>query len=208
MVVDSPPGTMAPARPFNSSTVLTSTGSTPSRRNISACSWTSPWSARMPTLGLSSPLPATRREPPLFFEVPPLPPAPCLAHARAALPPVPARRREPLLFFEVPHLRAAHRLAQAPARLGHGLRVLVVSSRLHDGPRPRGRVPALEDATPDEHAVGPKLHHERRVRRRGDASCGEQHDRQPPVLCGPPHQLVGRPELLGLAHKLIHLQHA
>src|SRR4028119_1444432 len=154
MVVDSPPGTMTPARPFSSSTVLTSTGSTPSRRRISACSWKSPWSARMPTLGLSSPLPATRRE--------------------------------PLLFLEVPHLPADHRLAEAPARLGHGLRVLEVRRRLHNGPRPGGRVAALEDAAPDKDAVGPELHHERRVRRRRDAARGDKHDRQPPVLPHPP----------------------
>src|SRR4028119_629816 len=176
MVVDSPPGTMAPAKPFNSSTVLTSTGSTPSRRKISACSWTSPWSARMPTLGLSSPLPATRRE--------------------------------PLLFLEIPHLPPDHRLAEAPPGPGHGLRVLEVRRRLNDGPRPEGRVAALEDAAPDKDAVGPELHHERRVRRRGDAARGEKHDRQPPVLRYPPDQLVRRPELLGLAHQLVDLKHA
>src|SRR5215210_4711512 len=170
MVVDSPPGTITPARPSRSPAALTSTGSTPSPRRISACSRTSPWSASMPTFGLS---------------------------------PLPATRREPLLLFQVPHLPADHSLAEPPARLRHGLRVLEVRRRLHDGPRPQGRVPALEDAAADEHAVGPELHHERRVGWRSDAPCREQHDRQATVLGDPPHQLVRRPELLGLAHKLV-----
>src|SRR4028118_2123162 len=120
MVVDSPPGTMMPASPSNPSAVLTSTGSTPSRCRISACSCTSPCSARMPTFGLS-PLPATRREPPPFGKV--------------------------------AHPPADHSLAESPARLGHGLRILEVRSRLHDCPRPQGGVAALDDPASHEHPV-------------------------------------------------------
>src|SRR5215207_3472651 len=137
MVVDSPPGTMIPAKPSRSSTSLTSTGSTPSPRRISACSLKSPCSASTPTLfGPSS-----------------LRTAPFVS-------PLPATGREPLSFRKVAHLPADHRHAQAPARLGDGLRVLEMGRRLHDGPRPQGRVPTLEDTAPHEHTVGTELHHQ------------------------------------------------
>src|SRR5215210_289291 len=132
MVVDSPPGTMIPASPSRSSTARTSTGSTPSPRRISACSLKSPCSASTPILfwlssGLTAPF----------------------------VSPLPATGRQPLSFRQIAHLPANHRHAETPARLGHGLRVLEVGRRLHDGPRPEDGVPALEDAAPDEHAVGP-----------------------------------------------------
>src|SRR5918998_1045025 len=117
IVVDSPPGTMIPARPSRSSTALTSTGSTPRPRRISACSLKSPCSARTPIRAGPS------------------------SSGRAPLvSPLPATGREPLPFSEVPHLPADHRLAEPPARLGYGLRVLVVGGRLHYGPGAHGRV--------------------------------------------------------------------
>src|SRR5215210_2953231 len=140
IVVDSPPGTMIPARPSRSSTVRTSTGSTPSLRRISACSRKSPCSASTP----------------IFF-------GPSSLRAVPFVSPLPATGREPLSFREIPHLPADHRLAEAPARLRDDLRVLEVRCRLHDGPRAQRRVPALEDSAPDEHAVGTKLHHQGRV---------------------------------------------
>src|SRR5215217_6545116 len=171
IVVDSPPGTMIPATPSRSSTALTSTGSTPRPRRISACSLKSPCSATF-----VSPLPATGRE--------------------------------PLSFREIPHLPADHRHPEAPARLGHGPGVLVVGGRLHDGPCTNGRVPALEDAAADEHAVGAKLHHERGVGRGGYAAGRKQHDRQTTVLRNPAHQLVRGAEVLGLRHQLFLFQRA
>src|SRR5215213_8663212 len=149
MVVDSPPGTMIPASPSRSSTARTSTGSAPRVRSISACSLKSPCSARTPILFGPSSSPAT---------------------------PLPATGSEPLRFGKVPHLPADHRLTETPARLGHGLRVLEVGRRLHDSPRPEGRIPALEDAAPYEHAAGAQLHHQGRVRRSGYAAGGEQYD--------------------------------
>src|SRR5829696_8860189 len=170
IVVDSPPGMMIPTRPSRSSTVLTSTGSTPSPLSICACSLKSPCKASTPTrFGASS-----SRKAPLVS-------------------PSPATGREPLSFGEVAHLPADHGLAEAPARLGHGLRVLVVRGRGHDGPSPERRVTALEDAAPDEHAVGPELHHQRSVGRGGDAAGREEDDGEPPVLGDPAYQLVGRP---------------
>src|SRR5918912_24927 len=109
IVVDSPPGTMIPAKPSRSSTARTSTGSTPKSRRISACSLKSTCSASTPIL-LG---PSSLRTTPFVS-------------------PLPATGREPLPFREVPHLPADHRLAEAPARLGYGPRVLVVGRRLHD----------------------------------------------------------------------------
>src|SRR5918999_5273170 len=159
---------MIPASPSRSSTSRTSTGSTPSSRRISACSLKSPCSASTP----------------IFF-------GPFVS-------PLPATGREPLSFCQGAHLPADHRHAETPARLGHGLRVLEVGRRLYDGPRPEGGIPALEDAATDEHTVGPELHHQGRVRRGGYATGREQHDGEPPVLGDPPHELVRRPEVLGL----------
>src|SRR5215210_1802050 len=180
MVVDSPPGTMIPARPSRSSMVRTSTGSTPSLRRICACSLKSPCSASTPTRFGPSSLCAT-----------------------PFVSPLPATGREPLSFREIPHLPADHRLAESPAGLRDDLRVLEVGRRLHDGPRAQGRVPALEDSAPDEHAVGPELHHKRRISRGRYAAGGEQHDGEPSVLGDPVHQLVRRAEVLRLRHQLL-----
>src|SRR5215212_195099 len=184
IVVDSPPGTMIPASPSRSSTARTSTGSTPSPRRISACSLKSPCSASTP----------------IFF-------GPSSSRTAPLVSTLPATGREPLSFCQVAHLPADHRHAETPARLGHGLRVLEVGRRRHDSPRPEGRVPALEDAAPYEHAVGAQLHHQGRVRRSGYAAGGEQYDRKPPVFGDPPHELVRRPEVLRLRHHLLVLQH-
>src|SRR5918999_3271353 len=167
---------MIPASPSRSSTSRTSTGSTPSSRRISACSLKSPCSASTP----------------IFF-------GPFVS-------PLPATGREPLSFCQVTHLPAYHRHAETSAGLGHGLRVLEVGRRLHDGPRPEGGVPALEDAAPHEHPIGPELHHQGRIRRGRYAAGREQHDRQPPVLGDPPHELVGRPEVLRFRHHLLVIQ--
>src|SRR5215212_3448488 len=147
MVVDSPPGTMIPAKPSRSSTSLTSTGSTPSPRRISACSLKSPCSASTPTLF-----------------------GPSSSRAAPFVSPLPATGREPLPFGKFPHLPADHRHAEPPARFGHSLRVLEVGRRGHDGPRPEGRVSALEDAAAYEHAIGPELHHQGCIGRGGYAA--------------------------------------
>src|SRR5215210_1300989 len=185
IVVDSPPGTMIPASPSRSSTARTSTGSTPSPRRISACSLKSPCSASTP----------------IFF-------GPSSSRTAPLVSTLPATGREPLSFCQVAHLTADHRHAETPARLGHGLRVLEVGRRLHDGPRPEGRVPALENATADEHAVGPELHHQGRVCGSGYPAGGEQHDGEAPVRGDPPHELVRGPEVLGLRHQLLALERA
>src|SRR5918994_6207286 len=78
IAVDSPPGTMIPARPSRSSTSRTSTGSTPRDSRISACSRKSPCSARTPIFG-TLPLPSTGGEPLSFCKV-----AHLLAHHRLA----------------------------------------------------------------------------------------------------------------------------
>src|SRR5215212_3841843 len=176
IVVDSPPGTMIPASPSRSSTARTSTGSTPSPRRISACSLKSPCKASTP----------------IFFG--PFSP-------RAT--PLPATGREPLSFCQVAHLPAHHRDSESPARLSHGLRVFEMGRSLHDGPSPEGRVPALEDAAPYEHPIGPELHHQGRVRWGGYAAGREQHDRKPPILSDPSHELVWSPEVLRLRHHLL-----
>src|SRR5215211_7909512 len=183
MVVDSPPGTMIPARPSRSSTARTSTGSTPSPRRFSACSVKSPCSASTPTLF-----------------------GPSSLRAAPFVSPLPATGREPLPFRQIAHLPADHRLAETPARLCDGLGILEVGRRLHDGARPEGGVPALEDAAPHEHAVGPELHHQGRVGRGGKAAGREQHDGKAPVLGDPPYELVRRPEVLRLRHHLLGLK--
>src|SRR5829696_246933 len=180
IVVDSPPGTMIPASPSRSSTARTSTGSAPSLRRISVCSLKSPCSARTPILF-----------------------GPFSSRVTPFVSPLPATGREPFSFGEITHLPADHSRAESPARLGHGLRILVVGRRGHDGPRPEGGVPALEDAAPHEHAVGPELYHKGRVGRGGYAAGREQHDGQSPVLGDPPHELVRRPEVLRLRHQLL-----
>src|SRR5918997_2667262 len=112
--------------------------------------------------------------------------SPCSARtAIVGFAPLPPTGREPLSFRKVAHLLAHHRLAQALAGLGDRLRVPEVGRSLHYRLSPLLRVAALEDAAPDEHPVGPQLHHQRRVRGRGDPPCGKEHHRQLPVLRDP-----------------------
>src|SRR5215217_6696104 len=141
IAVDSPPGTIIPARPSRSPTSRTSTGSTPSLLRTSACSLKSPCKARTPIL--------------------------CGA-VDSCLLPLPSTSSEPLSFREVADLPAHHRLAEALARLRDDLRVAEVGRGLHDRARTARGVPTLEDAAPDEDPVRPELHHQRRVGRRGD----------------------------------------
>src|SRR5829696_2938318 len=94
--------------------------------------------------------------------------------------PLPATGREPLPFCQVAHLPAHHRHSETPARLGHGLRVFEMGRSLHDGPSPQSR-----------------------VRRSGYAAGREQHDRKPPILSDPSHELVWSPQVLRLRHHLL-----
>src|SRR3954454_22813583 len=161
IAVDSPPGTIRPSSPSRSSTERTSTGSTPSFLRISTCSRKSPWSARTPIFFGPSGSRSVFRAVTL----------------RGPVSPLPTTRRELLPFRKVSHLPADHRLAQALARLGDSLRVREVSSGLYYSLRSAGRVPTLEDATPDEDAVGPELHHQGGVGRCCYSAGSEQHDR-------------------------------
>src|SRR3990172_5231772 len=111
--------------------------------------------------------------------------------------PLPAADRQPLALGDGRDLDAAHRGAQALRDLGDDLRIVEVGGRLHDRIGHTGRVLALEDARADEDTLGPELHHERRVRRRGDAAGDEVDHRQAPFPGHPGDQLVGSPELLG-----------
>ena len=74
---------------------------------------------------------------------------------------------------------------------------------LDDGLGSLDGVTGLEDARPHEHAVGAKLHHERRVCRGGDASRGEEHDGQPARVSDLLHQVVRGLKLLGRDVQLV-----
>ena len=85
------------------------------------------------------------------------------------------------------------------AHLGDDLRVVVVRRRLDDGPaRLRAGSSLLKIPEPDEHGLGPELHHERSVRRGGDAAGTEERHRQAAGLChlgarGRPERQVALP---------------
>src|SRR6266849_1455746 len=120
MVVDSPPGMTRASIRSRSTVVRTSMGWVPQACSARQCSATSPWSARTP--GRTG------------FRPTQLPPP----------------RGQPLIHGNLPKIQAAHRLAEAARHLGEHLGVLEVGGGLDDGPRPGGRVPALEDARADE----------------------------------------------------------
>src|SRR5207237_3547704 len=73
---------------------------------------------------------------------------------------------------------AAHRLAEAARDLGDELWIHEVRGRLDDRLRPAQLVlrvvGRLEDAAADEVPFGTELHHQRGVRRRGDATRAEE----------------------------------
>src|SRR5215212_502882 len=120
--------------------------------------------------------------------------------------PLPSTGREPLSFRQVAHLPTDHRLAESLAHLGHRLRIPEVGRGLHYRRGPASRVAALEDAASDEHPVRPELHHQRRVRRGGETSGGEEHHRQLRVLGDPANEIVGRSQRFRLGHKLLGAQ--
>src|SRR3990172_1938003 len=176
MVVLSPPGTIRPDTPPRSAGRRNSPPPTPARRRPARCSTKSPCSASTPIL---------------------LGRIPSSGGPVAGALPLPAADRQPLALGDGRDLDAAHRGAQALRDLGDDLRIVEVGGRLHDRIGHTGRVLALEDARADEDTLGPELHHERRVRRRGDAAGDEVDHRQAPFPGHPGDQLVGSPELLG-----------
>ena len=81
-------------------------------------------------------------------------------------------------------------------------RILVVRGGVDDRPGPRGWVRGLEDPRADEHALGPELHHQRGVRRRGEAAGGEVDHRQAALGGDLANQLERRAQLLGGGRQL------
>src|SRR5207253_2514655 len=97
----------------------------------------------------------------------------------------------------------AHRVAQPGADLGDDLGFVEVRGRGDDRLRVAEGIVALEDAAADEVAFRAQLHHQRRVRRRGDATRGEVHHGQRSRLVDLLYQLVRRVESLCFGHQLI-----
>src|SRR5512132_723593 len=83
---------------------------------------------------------------------------------------LPAPVGEELLLPELARLQRGHGRAEALGRAGDPVGVLEVGGRLDDRLRARGGVLRLEDAGADEVALGAELHHQRGVRRGGDAA--------------------------------------
>src|SRR6478609_5454911 len=92
---------------------------------------------------------------------------------------------------------ADHGLAEVAGRVRDDLRVVVEGGGLHDGGGALGRVAGLEDAGADEDALGAELAHQRGVGRGGDATGGEQDDRELAELGDLLDQLVRGAQLLG-----------
>src|SRR6266540_1242656 len=90
---------------------------------------------------------------------------------------------------ELGDLDPRHGRAETAGGLRDPLRLVVVGRRLDD----RGRAPVgvlgLEDPRANEHALGAELHHQRGVRRRGEAPGGEVHDGQTAALGDVAHQV-------------------
>src|SRR6202035_3289403 len=65
------------------------------------------------------------------------------------------------------------------------------------------RVVALENAAAHEVAVAAQLHHQRGIRRCGDAAGREVHHRKLAALVDLNNQVIGRPQSLGFGHELV-----
>src|SRR6185503_605145 len=181
MVVLSPPGRISPETPSRSAGSRTGTPSTPIASSVWRCSRKAPWRARTP----------------IFIVV----------WRAARAPRLPAADREAFLVRDRFHGDASHRGSQALRDVRDDRRVVEVGRRLDDRVRhPRG-ILALEDARPDEHALRPELHHERRVCWGGDPAGDEVHDGQLPVGGHTLDQLERRLKLLGRREELV-LTHA
>src|SRR6185312_9719433 len=110
---------------------------------------------------------------------------------------LPAAMLDQALFAELRDLKPGHRGTQAARGARHALRVVVVGGGLHNRGRHALGVLRLEDPGADEDALGAELHHQRGVRRGGDAARGEVDDRQAAFLGDHAHQLDGRLKVLG-----------
>src|SRR4051794_4737247 len=187
IVVLSPPGMTRPSKPSIAPGVRTSTGSAPSDASISAWAAKSPWLASTPIRSrLASPTSGGSALEGL---------------TRSGL--CAALLEQLALCRELRDVIAAHGLTELDRRGCDTLRVLEVRGGLDDGPCPAIRVLGLEDAGPDEVALGAELHDERRVGRRGDASGAEQRHRQPTRLGDLANDLHRGSELLGLGSELL-----
>src|SRR5713226_2228990 len=176
IVVLSPPGRTRPSRSRRSSGVFTSRVLAPEASSALTCSANAPCSARTPIKGA------------------PLRPG----DARR----LPASGSEQLVLRDGGDLEPRHRLPETGGNLRQHLGLVEIRCGRHDRFGTLQGVLRLEDARADEQAVDTELHHQRRVRRRGDATRGEVHDRQAAETLTLGKQLDRRADLLGFAHQL------
>src|SRR5258706_3123642 len=161
IVVLRPPGRTMPSRPWRSVVVLTRRVFAPTASSALTCSANAPCIARTPIKGAR----ADRG----LLEC-----APCARPAG-----LPASGSEQLFLWDGWNLEPGHRLSQSRGDLREHFGLVEIRRRGHDRLGALQGVLGLEDARADEEPIDPELHHERRVRRRRDASGGEVDDRQP-----------------------------
>src|SRR4051794_23875628 len=160
MVVDSPPGMTSPSRPFSSAGVRTSLASAPSSASMRRWASKSPCRARTPIFSGAIGREAEEEAP---------------WSGTAAL-------KQATVLSQGLDFEARHRVPELHRSLRDSLRILEVGRGFNDRASARCRVLALEDARADEVALGAQLHHQRRIRRSGDAPGAEEGNRQPASL--------------------------
>jgi hypothetical protein len=79
---------------------------------------------------------------------------------------------------------ADHGFAEISADFSNNPRITEVGCGLDNGLGTAFGVSGFENAGADKNAIHTQLHHERRIRRRGDAACRKIDDRQMPQLLG------------------------
>src|SRR5438477_11050056 len=128
---------------------------------------------------------------------------PWTARTPTRMPELPAAGFEQLFRAQRGGGETAHCVAEPARDAPEDLGVVEVRGRLDDRLRAVARIARLEDSGADEDAVGAKLHAERSVCGRRDPTRCERHDRQPPVLGDPAHELDRRLEVLRLGIELV-----
>src|SRR6202011_5425639 len=116
---------------------------------------------------------------------------------------LPAASGEQLLFRQRGDVQSAHGGAETGADVGDDIGLVEVGGGGDYRLGVTQWIVTLEDAAADEVAVASQLHHQRRIRRSGDATSREVNNGELAALVDLHDEVIGRAQSLGFGHELV-----